>query len=98
MQYARWISLALPQIYKGIDNGKSVAELIDPKGPINASIEGFKASNINNIGDQINRRSAPPPNGPVEGEVRVQNGHRFTFSGGQWKYVPAAPSVPFSGG
>jgi hypothetical protein len=53
--YSKWLNQALPQLYKGIDEGKSIAELTKEGSPLMDSIEKAKPT----LADRINDKSTP---------------------------------------
>jgi hypothetical protein len=56
-KYSDWLNQALPQLYKGISEGKSIAELTKDGSPLAESMKAFAPT----LADKINDKSKPPP-------------------------------------
>jgi hypothetical protein len=56
-KYSSWLTAALPQIYKGIDEGKPISELTKEGSPLDLDIKKL----IQPLAEKINAPSAPAP-------------------------------------
>jgi hypothetical protein len=66
--YAEWLQYALPEIQKGMDAGKPLNEILDPKGPIAQSILVRKPTMkqfMEDINGQMSGMGTAPPADPI---------------------------------